>query len=107
MVSRLLMAEHENRGVQAYRWWLALGQAAVIAILLWIGTTLIEQGKDITSLKVQVSLFNARVDGHTDRLRSLDEKNIQQDNRVDKLSERLDELVRQFYRGFRQGQGQP
>lgn len=106
-MTRLLMADHETRGVQAYRWFVTVGVAAVGYFAFDTRQTMKELASDVTALKVQVSIFNSRVDAHADRLRSIDDRNSQQDTEMRSLREKIEELARRLYQGFRPGQVSP
>lgn len=100
----LLMSEGESRGVQAYRWFVAIGIAAVTYIGWDTKQAIRDTAADVVTLKVQVSALTSTVDSRlnaqADRLRSIDDKNTQQDGRMDRLSSKIDGLSRQIYEGF-------
>lgn len=115
MPVRLLMADGENRGIQAYRWFVSLGMACVGYFAWDTRVVMQDSSSKLNALTVQVSTLSATVESRfgaqADRLRSIDDRNAQQmrsvddrnnqqDARMDKLADKLEALARLIYQGF-------
>lgn len=94
----------EGRGVQAYRW-IVMGGMGLISLLSMRVLDKVDKTSDkVDALQVQVvglsSTAESRFNAHADRLRTIDDRNIQQDQRMDRQDVKIDLLRDRVLQGF-------
>lgn len=78
-----------SRGVQAYRWWVAVGTAGTAALAGLILSTVQDTAKDITTLKVGFAGLSTTQIHHAARLEGIERRNDEQDKRIGELWQRF------------------
>lgn len=79
----------DSKGIQAYRWWVAVGVAATTALAVWTLTTVKETAADITALKVAFSVLTTTQSHQGARLDSIERRNDQQDEKIGDLQRQV------------------
>lgn len=79
----------DSRGVQAYRWWMAVGTTAAVTLAGLILSTVQDTAKDITTLKVGFAGLSTTQIHQGARLEGIDRRNDDQDRRIDELRQRI------------------
>ncbi len=90
-----------SRGVQAYRW-IVLGGIAALGLLSTRVLDLVDKTANaVTALQIQVTTLSgtteSRFNAHADRLKSLDDRNSQQDQRMDRQDTKIDTLWQRIW----------
>ncbi len=82
-------ATKDSRGVQAYRWWMALGTAATGAVAIWTLTTVQKTADDVSALKTGFATLTATQNHQASRLDSIERRNDQQDEKIGDLQRQV------------------
>jgi hypothetical protein len=82
-------AAKASPGMQAYRWWVAVGVAATTALAWLILTTVKETAADITALKIGFSGLTTTQVHQGARLDAIEKRNDQQDEKIGDLQRQV------------------
>ena len=85
----------ESKGVQAYRWLVAVVMSLLTGFSWNVLQGINQTNERLDALRIQVGTLVSRIDAHVQRLDTIDRRNDRQDTA-------LDELVRRSYRGYDQ-----
>jgi len=76
-------------GVQAYRWWVAVGVAATTGLAWLILSTVRETATDITMLKVAFERLTTTQGHQSSRIDAIERRNDQQDEKIGDLQRQV------------------
>jgi hypothetical protein len=79
----------DSRGIQAYRWWMAVGVAATATLAGLILTTVKETATDVSTLKAGFASLTTTQIHQGARLDAIDRRNDQQDQKIEGLQQRV------------------
>ncbi len=75
-------AARDGKGIQAYRWWMAVGVAATTTLTGLILATVQKTADDVTVLKVGFSTLSANQLHQSARMDAIEKRNEQQDDKI-------------------------
>lgn len=91
-----------GRGVQAFRWFTAIGVAAVGYLAFQTLQLTDRTAQAVTALQIQFSalstMVESRINAQADRLRAQDDKNTQQDIRMDRQDGKIDAIQEKVWK---------
>jgi len=90
-----------SKGVQAYRWLVTIGMGLLAYLSIRVLDSVDKTATAVTALQIQVTTLSgtteSRINAHADRLRGIDDRNVQQDTRMDRQDMKIEGIQQRIW----------